>query len=209
MRQLLRLFCMPYRRGNYCRFSGCATREEFWTFLAMHMILQALIYMSITGIAVYAGPDLVEGLLGGEPSTGFILVAAVVLAYVVFMLASIIPGLALTVRRYHDAGLSGLWLLAAVLVCLLGTVLVLAVLIMAAAQDFSPQFLESDLMGFLDLISPMDLVLTVFGMNAAALFNLLVLIMPGGGLGEKYRNRERERRLIAEKAMQPDQPAGF
>lgn len=67
---------------NYATFSGRARRSEYWFFFLFTIILSTLI-----------------GMLGTALSLGFL--------GIIFFFASIIPGIAVTVRRMHDVGKSG------------------------------------------------------------------------------------------------------
>jgi len=77
--------------GNYANFSGRATRPEFWWFWLFYMLVFVV-------LAVVAGAG------SGIASIAYIAMAG-------FALASIIPGIAVAVRRLHDTGRSGWWLL--------------------------------------------------------------------------------------------------
>ncbi len=76
--------------GNYANFSGRAPRSEYWWFILAYLMTVYLMGLS-TGI------DL----------------AAVVL--MVVYVGSIVPALAVTVRRLHDTGRSGWWMLIALI----------------------------------------------------------------------------------------------
>lgn len=75
---------------KYADFSGRARRKEYWMFSLLNAITQV-------GIIVVA--DLVS--------------SAVVVAFYLYALAMVIPALAVAVRRLHDTGRSGWWLLIA------------------------------------------------------------------------------------------------
>ena len=77
--------------SNYAKFRGHAARSEFWWFQ---------LFIVLGGI-VAAVLDLLanSNVLGGEPLA------------TLFYLATIIPGLAVSVRRLHDTDSSGWWLL--------------------------------------------------------------------------------------------------
>ena len=88
--------------GKYAVFGGRASRSEFWwvqLFMAGVIVLAAMLDSLI-------GTDVVAGLFG------------------MFALASIVPCLALTVRRLHDANFSGgmaaLWLVPYVGILIVG-----------------------------------------------------------------------------------------
>lgn len=72
---------------NFATFSGRARRSEYWMFFLFNTIVSMALF-------------LVDMALG----TIFILGG-------IYGLAAIIPGVAVTVRRLHDTGKSGWWLL--------------------------------------------------------------------------------------------------
>lgn len=86
---------------NYLKFSGRATRAEFWWF-------QLFYYVVILGGI----------LLGG------VIHDSVMFLILVFAVLSIIPDLSLSVRRLHDCGNSG-WLILVGLVPLVGELIML------------------------------------------------------------------------------------
>ena len=88
---------------NYAKFSGRASRSEFWwvqlVFIAVYIVLGGLAFVlgSLTGSRDATGEI--------EPGPAF-----VPFAILLFILAigSIVPNIAVTVRRLHDAGMPGL-----------------------------------------------------------------------------------------------------
>jgi uncharacterized membrane protein YhaH (DUF805 family) len=83
---------------KYFEFSGRARRKEFWMFLLFHYIfifLTVFLVFSLTG-------DLYE-----SDETNYVFVTIIC----TYLLLSFIPSLAITVRRLHDSGKSGWWLL--------------------------------------------------------------------------------------------------
>lgn len=76
---------------KYAVFSGRASRKEYWMFILFNIIfgIIASIIDSIIGIKIY-GSGLIINL---------------------YTLAILIPSLAVSVRRLHDTGRSGWWLL--------------------------------------------------------------------------------------------------
>lgn len=89
-----------FRRGittNYANFRGRARRKEYWGFYLFWSIAVAALLLA--GIAV-------DGAMGNL-DTGMEEPVAVIALPVLFVLATLVPGLAITVRRIHDLGLSG------------------------------------------------------------------------------------------------------
>lgn len=78
---------------RYGQFSGRANRSEYWYFLLFHLLflITAVILDNVLGLAF----------------TG----TAYGIIYVVYSLVFIVPGLAVTVRRLHDIGKSGWYVL--------------------------------------------------------------------------------------------------
>lgn len=78
---------------NYAVFSGRAQRAEYWFFFLFSMIASILL-LAADGMIGTMDMELGLGLL-----------------YVAYSLAVLIPSLAVSVRRLHDIGKSGWWLL--------------------------------------------------------------------------------------------------
>lgn len=85
---------------KFATFSGRARRSEYWMFTLFNAI-------------VYGALLLVDALLG----TNMILA-------LVYILAGAVPSLAVSVRRLHDTGKSGWWLLIGI-IPLIGTIALL------------------------------------------------------------------------------------
>ena len=105
MNRIYQLFRQAYTRGHFATLSGTATREEFWYF-AFGQILIGWIAGFIATVFSWLGVASMFSYSDGTPIS-LIFTGLVVLAYIIFLLISIIPGFCLTIRRYHDAGLSG------------------------------------------------------------------------------------------------------
>jgi uncharacterized membrane protein YhaH (DUF805 family) len=88
---------------QYADFSGRARRSEYWYFVLFNMIfaIVAVVLDNILGTAI-------EG-VGYGPIYGL------------YVLAVLVPGLAVAVRRLHDVGKSG-WMFLIVLIPLIGAI---------------------------------------------------------------------------------------
>jgi uncharacterized membrane protein YhaH (DUF805 family) len=78
---------------KYAVFDGRARRKEYWFFYLFYFIFMVVLATidGVTGsLNVYAGLGLLSGL---------------------FVLAMIVPGIAVGIRRLHDTDRSGWWLL--------------------------------------------------------------------------------------------------
>ncbi|MCL1497790.1 DUF805 domain-containing protein [Xanthomonas nasturtii] len=86
---------LPLKR--YADFNGRSRRKEYWMFALM----QTLVLIVLTGLFAVAA-----AVMGSENNPGPVawLIVAVM---VIFVLALIVPGIAVTVRRLHDQGKSG------------------------------------------------------------------------------------------------------
>lgn len=72
-------------KDNYANFNGRARRKEYWLFFLINML-----FAIVTVI--------IDFILG-----------TFLLIYAIYVLALIIPSIAVTIRRLHDIGKSGWW----------------------------------------------------------------------------------------------------
>ena len=101
---------------KYAVFSGRARRKEYWFFVLFNIIVSII-------LAVIDG---VTGTLDSESGMG--------LLGLIYTLAILMPALAVSVRRLHDTGRSGWWLLI-LLIPLIGTIVILIFMV----QDSKPE----------------------------------------------------------------------
>ena len=113
--------------GRYATFSGRASRSEFW-WVALFMALVYIAFGIFAGVVGAATAD-----SSGQASEANPAIIVVALLFGVFVLASIVPGIALNVRRLHDANFSG-WLALVALVPSIGAI----VMVVFAALPSSP-----------------------------------------------------------------------
>nr|WP_321247474.1 DUF805 domain-containing protein [uncultured Psychroserpens sp.] len=76
-------------RYNYANFSGRARRKEYWMFVLVQVIIFIIVMMYASLVDDFFDTPVVGSVLG------------------VYILATLIPWLALNVRRLHDIGKSG------------------------------------------------------------------------------------------------------
>ena len=73
---------------KYAEFTGRARRTEYWMFFLFNLIIAAVLLG--VEMAVFGGPGVLYG---------------------IYMLAILLPALGVTVRRLHDTGRTGWWVL--------------------------------------------------------------------------------------------------
>jgi uncharacterized membrane protein YhaH (DUF805 family) len=100
---------------KYAVFHGRARRKEYWYFALFHLIISMALAV-IDGITGSFSAEAGMGLLGG-----------------LYILAVLLPGIAVSVRRLHDTDRNGWWLLIA-LIPLIGAIVFLVFMV----QDGKP-----------------------------------------------------------------------
>ena len=101
---------MPLKR--YADFSGRSRRKEYWMWTLFVVIVYAVLYTWMISAVVSTA---------GEPTA---MVGLPFILLMIFALAILIPGIAVTVRRLHDQEKSGLMFLL-VFVPLVGPIILL------------------------------------------------------------------------------------
>jgi uncharacterized membrane protein YhaH (DUF805 family) len=94
---------MPYRR--YADFSGRSQRKEYWMFQLLLLIVYAVLSIIMSMGAPTVDP------VTGELSGGGALATIGMGLLGVFWLGTIVPAIAVAVRRMHDQDRSGWWIL--------------------------------------------------------------------------------------------------
>ena len=89
---------------KYATFSGRASRSEYWFIVLFNILVSFAWWMIVSIIASTMTPDYDFTSLGVLGLGGIML-------YGIYLLAILVPNLALTVRRLHDSNHSGWWLL--------------------------------------------------------------------------------------------------
>ena len=97
---------LPLKR--YAEFSGRSRRKEFWMFMLLQVIIACVLVILtlVTGgsLAALEGSEAAAAVAAGSLSFTYIL-------FGIWLVAVIIPSIALNVRRLHDRDMSGWWYL--------------------------------------------------------------------------------------------------
>jgi uncharacterized membrane protein YhaH (DUF805 family) len=96
---------------NYAVFGGRAQRSEYWYFALFNILANIGLFL-IDGVLGTLNPEIGLGLLGG-----------------IYVLAIIIPGIAVTIRRLHDTNRSGWWSLV-VFIPVIGVIALLVLMVL-------------------------------------------------------------------------------
>jgi uncharacterized membrane protein YhaH (DUF805 family) len=95
---------------KFAVFTGRAQRKEYWMFLLINLLITF-------------GLAFIDGATGlGDVQSGYGLLSGL------YTLAVLIPGLAVSVRRLHDTGRSGWWVLVA-LIPVIGALILLIMMV--------------------------------------------------------------------------------
>ena len=113
---------------QYADFSGRARRKEYWFFMLFNAIfaIAAMIVDNMLGLAIED--------VGYGP------------VYLIYALVTLIPGIAVSVRRLHDIGKSGWYFLLAFIPCVGGIILLVFALTPGDTytNDFGPDPKEGE-----------------------------------------------------------------
>lgn len=112
---------------RYATFSGRASRSEYWWWTLVSVGVSIIVNI-IIGAGAAATPA--SSSLGSTPAPGPGAIVGYILL-VIWALATVVPSLALTVRRLHDVNMSG-WLVLLGLVPFLGALALLVFMILPA-----------------------------------------------------------------------------
>lgn len=129
---------LPFRR--YAEFSGRSRRREFWMFQLFNILVGVALFLPATLVAPSTrnsqfdtGEGSFSAAAGFETDySGNPVSLALVSIWGLYVLAALVPSIAVAVRRFHDQGKSGWWyLILAVLslVPLLGLIPAIALLV--------------------------------------------------------------------------------
>ncbi len=94
---------------KYAEFNGRSRRSEYWYFVLFNILISVVIYLIDAAIISF-------GLLG-----------------ILYSLAILIPGIAVSIRRLHDTGRSG-WNLLLALIPLIGAVILIVFMLQDSTE---------------------------------------------------------------------------
>lgn len=89
---------------KYAVFDGRSKRSEYWYFWLFNFCL-FIVVGSVCSLCLYLA--IMDGTIMDETGTGIIAVGIIWCIYCLYLLASLIPSLAVTCRRLHDTNRSG------------------------------------------------------------------------------------------------------
>lgn len=107
---MLEWMIMPLKR--YADFNGRSRRKEFWSFVLLNVIVVAVIYALL--FATGGGSAMMQAAMNnpGNPIAIYgAMFTGVGLLFALWGLATLIPNIAVAVRRFHDRDMSGWWYL--------------------------------------------------------------------------------------------------
>jgi uncharacterized membrane protein YhaH (DUF805 family) len=113
---VLEYMFLPFRR--YADFRGRSRRMEFWAFGLFNVLVYAVIAAIVIGFSGSISTFSEAGANGYAGLLSVVFGGAGIL-FVLWWLATIIPSIAVTVRRLHDRDMSGWWYLGMVVLSML------------------------------------------------------------------------------------------
>lgn len=111
---------------GYNDFSGRSRRSEFWTFIVFNCMVGFVLYLTLFACIGRDYVSISEATTMGEYWRRLLFSCVVdhlfiTIVVIVYVLLALLPLLSVTVRRLHDTGRSGWWVLLAVLPYLFGS----------------------------------------------------------------------------------------
>jgi uncharacterized membrane protein YhaH (DUF805 family) len=135
---------------KYATFRGTASRSEYWWWTLFSVV--------VTGVINAFSGDF------ENPN------AAVSTIALIWALGTLIPGLAVTVRRFHDAGLSGKWILTLLIPV---SAAIASISQIVGVIDATVEFSEDTVLAIAGALVP-----TILTALAVGLFQLIVTLLP-------------------------------
>lgn len=100
-------------KNRYAQFSGRASRSEFWFFVLFNFIVSIILGVLDTTLGTGYTYEVVTNSLTTATTEAASISVSQTIGYLqtFYGLAVLIPSIALSIRRLHDTGKSGWWLL--------------------------------------------------------------------------------------------------
>jgi uncharacterized membrane protein YhaH (DUF805 family) len=108
--------------SKYATFSGRARRSEYWWWW-LFILLGSIVFVLVDNVLSITFTD---SLGGSTVTAGW--------TTLIFALVTLIPGIAVTIRRLHDTGRSGVWWVLSLL-CGIGAIILFVMCLMDSAPD--------------------------------------------------------------------------
>lgn len=125
---------------QYADFSGRARRREYWMFTLIHFVVMTVLYIPIL-ISLLSMSTETEMSDGAPDFSDLSPVTFIFMGlYFLYALATLVPSLAVAIRRLHDTGKTG-WMYLVSLIPLVGSLLLLFFLVQdseSAANKWGP-----------------------------------------------------------------------
>ena len=109
---------------NYCNFKGRARRREYWGFVLFNtifciglLLVNAALFFGVCYLLNKINSSLVTNLLDPSESSDVLIVICTEGISLLYLIAALLPGLAVSVRRLHDKNLPA-WILVPLLLVL-------------------------------------------------------------------------------------------
>lgn len=115
---------------NYAKFSGRSRRSEYWYASLMNFLIMLAVEL-LNGVLMGVGVAIQPAVADTYSSVGLILVGIsgiIGFLLMIYSIALIVPGLALAIRRLHDIGKSG-WYLLLGLIPIIGGIIMLVFMV--------------------------------------------------------------------------------
>ena len=135
---------LPYRR--YFEFSGRSRRREYWMFVLFTVLVNLVIDMVFGTRTGGLGPNGANFAMSVQGGAGGLIAG-------LFSLATLIPSLAVSIRRLHDQDRTG-WLLLLVLIPFLGWFALLVLMCLEGTRG--PNRFGGDPKGRIDAMGVFD-----------------------------------------------------
>lgn len=108
---------------NYTNFSGRASRSEFWYYNLINIGITFVLMVPFYAMIFSNSAD----------SSLFYVLFGI---YIIYALATVLPNLAVSVRRLHDAGYSG-WFYLLALIPYIGGIILLVFMVLPSQQGWN------------------------------------------------------------------------